>query len=350
MSTLVSSKTKCFRATMLIFIALPPFHSDTKGTSWTSAQAKNIKTFGYTYPELPIGVTQANVRSAINKLYGNTAGSTTVSKGKFKAKRSSIDNVGAAASVQGAVSENGTSYQYIANVVSQKFAMGNSYAVYLFMGNYSSNSTQWGTDPNLVGVHGVFANLMYSSSFSMLRRDGMADLKGTGSIPLTTMLIDKVATGQLASLAPEDVEPYLTHHLDWRASYYDGTEIPIADVVDLSISVVESQVQPAISEDEFPIWGEFVSLVNVTADKPGGHNSQLWDTPSNDTSAASSSTSSAKSATTATTASSSASSASKSSSRQTITIKSTTLLPLSSCASLCSSSKTSGLAAASTTA
>lgn len=303
---------------MLTRSALPPFHSDTQGTNWTSAKVVNTNTFGYTYPELLNGSSQASVKSAINNLYGNTAGSTTVSKGRNKNRRSATDNIGSAASVQGAATGNSTSYEYIANIVSQKFAMGSSYAVYLFLGKYSSNSSDWGTDPNLVGIHGVFANIASDPSLKKLGRRGMNDLLGTGSVPLTTTLISKIATGQLSGLSPSDVEAYLIKNLDWRAAYFDGIEIPIASVIDLSISVVQALVQPATSDDEFPTWGKFTSLVNVTAGQPGGHNQQYWPSIEN------------KSNNTAST------------SAKIITITSTSLLPLSSC---CGSSSTTGLTA-----
>jgi len=161
--------------------------------------------------------------------------------------------------------------------------MGSSYAVYLFMGNYTANSTAWALDRNLVGIHGVFANMRSNNSWAMVQSMGMGDLKTTGSIPLTTMLIDKVASGVIASLSPEHVEPYLTHALDWRVAYYDGTEIPINTVMDLSISVVQSLVTPAVSHDQFPVWGPFRALVNVTAAKPGGHNSEYWNCPEDGT-------------------------------------------------------------------
>lgn len=260
---------------------LPPFHSDTQGTNWTSALVVNTTTFGYAYPETANGSSQASVMAAINSLYGNTAGSTTVSRNKRsgKIRRSLNDNVGAAAQIQSAASGNSTSYEYVANVISQQFALGSSYAIYLFMGNYSSNISDWGTDSNLVGVHGVFANFGDNSSFAAVEAMGMSDVKGTGSIPLTTTLINKIASGQLASLSPLDVVPYLTSNMDWRASYYDGTEIAIADVADLSISVVQATVEPATSSDTFPLWGDFVALVNVTANRVGGHNSEFWDCP-----------------------------------------------------------------------
>ncbi|KAL1310828.1 hypothetical protein AAFC00_001065 [Neodothiora populina] len=265
---------------------LPPFHSDTNGTNWTPASVVNTTTFGYTYPELS-NATQSTVKSAINSLYGNTAGSTTVSKTKLKSRlmnKRVVDNVDAAATVQGGASKDGSSYQYIANVVSQKFAMGSSYGVYMFLGDYTETSSDWGTDPNLVGIHGIFANLARHGTAGTIRPRDMTDLKGTGSIPLTTSLIHKVVTGELASLSSEDVAPYLEQHLSWRVAYFDGTEIPIESVLDLSVSVVQSHVQPATSHSAFPVWGPFVSLANVTASKPGGHKGRYWDSPEDGTS------------------------------------------------------------------
>lgn len=301
---------------------LAPFHTDTKGTNWTSTSVRNTSTFGYTYPELANGASAASVRASINTLYGTTAGSSTVSKSKSKSKsrrevfdlfdRSTIDNVTAAAAVQSAAANNtGKSYQYIANIVSQKFAMNGSYAIYIFLGNYSSNPSDWPLEENLVGTHAVFANLANEEA---LAKRMSADLKITGAIPLTTMLVNKVADGTIASLDPDVVEAYLTSQLDWRVAMFDGTEVPVNDVPDLSVSVVQAQVQPAAAPDEFPTWGAVTALVNVTGDRAGGHDGALWDEPRAQVSGA----------------------ASASVSATTVRVTSTTFLPLASCEVGCS--------------
>ncbi|GAB7347588.1 hypothetical protein MBLNU459_g4469t1 [Dothideomycetes sp. NU459] len=297
---------------------LPPFHTDTKGTNYTSQSVRSVSTFGYTYPELANGASAASVRSAINKLYGTTAGSTTVSKGKRGLlERSTIDNVTAAAAVQSAVAgDSGKSYQYIANIVSQKFAMNGSYAVYIFLGNYSSDPTEWPLDQNLVGTHAVFANLANEASFKRMA----TDLKITGAVPLTTMLVNKVASGQLASLSPSVVGSYLTTQLSWRVAMFDGTEVPVANVPDLSVSVVQAQVEPAAAEDEFPTWGAVTALVNVTANRAGGHDGAYWPEPEAQRPYP---TANATSSPTIL-------------SIPTVTVTSTTLLPLASCSSTCS--------------
>lgn len=54
--------------------ALTPFHSDRSDTLYTSATARSISSFGYSYPEIQdwgVNASQlsANVRKAINALY-----------------------------------------------------------------------------------------------------------------------------------------------------------------------------------------------------------------------------------------------------------------------------------------
>jgi len=64
---------------------LTPFHSDTKGTFYTSATARKTFTFGYSYPEVVdwnVSTTQlsTNVKIAINKLYNPKGAISTRSR------------------------------------------------------------------------------------------------------------------------------------------------------------------------------------------------------------------------------------------------------------------------------
>ena len=92
----------------------------------------------------------------------------------------------------------------------------------------------------------------------------------TGSMPLTSALLTKADSGELASMNPATVEAYLTNNLQWRVAMFDGTQIPAEDVADLTVTVVTAQVKPAASEDEFPEWSDFVKLTHITQGKPGG--------------------------------------------------------------------------------
>ena len=225
--------------------ALTPFFKDTVGTNYTSASVRDVTKLGYTYPELQNGATAASVRAAINKLYGTSASSSAVSgsgntatSGTSSTTRKSRtsnrrkvwspwwkrDNVTAAdQSIYGTNGTNGTvsvEHEYICNIASQKFAMNGSYAVYVFLGNVSSNSTaDLQLSPNLVGTHSVFANLP-SDDNPMINMD----LKITGTVPLTTALIEKFENGELRSLSPADVEAYLAKESRWPTAYVAASQ------------------------------------------------------------------------------------------------------------------------------
>lgn len=249
---------------------LYPFHKDTKGTNYNSNDVKSVSSFGYTYSELASGKA-SDVRAAVNKLYGTSSGSSTINKRV-------IDNSTAVAEhVAGAInSTTGLSNQYICNIVSQKFAMNGSYAIYLFLGNVSGDASTWATSNQLIGTHAVFASLTPSSQQQAKAMGMDMDLKITGTVPLTTALINAVTAGKLRSLKASDVQPYLTANLNWRVAMMDGTEVPVANVPDLSVSVVSATVQPATADDSFPTWKGYNDLINVTAARAGGFNKNHW--------------------------------------------------------------------------
>ena len=163
--------------------------------------------------------------------------------------------------------------QYLANILSQKFALNGSYAIYLFIGDFDDNPSAWATSPNLVGTHAVFGALAgmddgtNSQSHSLRSKP---PIPVTGSIPLTSMLLAKAQSGELHDMSPQTVEDYLTDNLHWRVGMFDGTEVPAEDVADLSVTVITAQVKPAASADQFPQWSDFTKLTRITQGKPGG--------------------------------------------------------------------------------
>ena len=247
---------------------LEPFY-DTAGQFYTSDNVQDTTKFGYNYPETASGATTSSVTSAIKSLYGGSAGSSTTHK------RDVVDDIAAAAGVQASSTGNGSSYQWGANIVSQKFQMNGTYAVYVFCGEPSDNPMDWASDSNLAGIHAVFANFPGDDNAMV-----SMDLKVTGSIPLTTTLVGKVSSGDCASLKPSDVQPYLTKNLNWRVQMLDGTVVDNAYVPDLSVTVVGAEVTPAKSDDEFPSWGSINSYSNITSNKTGGHSEKYWSTSS----------------------------------------------------------------------
>lgn len=109
--------------------------------------------------------------------------------------------------------------QYLANIQSQKFALNGSYAVYVFLGDFDDQPSCWPLAQNLVGTHAVFAALGGADAVdnpqSRKRQNGPA-IQVTGTMPLTSMLLAKVQSGELACLNPETVTPYLIDNLSWR--------------------------------------------------------------------------------------------------------------------------------------
>ena len=230
------------------------------------------------------------MKAAINKLYGSNTGNDSLLSKRFfdfgppepesgsqsgPAKRDAPTNYGPT-----------KRREYIANIVSDKFSCNGSYAVYIFLGTFdASDPACWPTQPNLVGTHAVFATVPQEATDDgqSTKRAAKSGIQVTGTIPLNSALLEKAKAGEMRSRDPGHVEDYLTNNLQYRAarvspvhryqllqhsltktSQFDGTEIPIAEVPNLSVSVVGADVTPATKEDQFPRWNNFQSLRRVT--------------------------------------------------------------------------------------
>jgi len=269
---------------------LAPFHTNTNGGQWTSTGALKTSTFNYYYPETASGATAKTVSNAVNTLY-NHGSSTAPSKARKRSlsylsalsmrivKRDLVGDIASALGIQESATGSSASYEYSASIVSQKFQMNGSYAIYLFLGNPPDDSSEWPLAANLVGTHGVSANYVPDGGSNPMAG---SNVLVTGGIPLTSALIAEVNSGSLSGLKPSIVEPYLTRNLQWRCSKYDGSNVAVSDVPDLSITVVSSLVQPAKSKDEFPKYGNWQNLPNITANRPGGHYDKFWSAPKAD--------------------------------------------------------------------
>ncbi|KAF2155064.1 Di-copper centre-containing protein [Myriangium duriaei CBS 260.36] len=228
---------------------LKPWAKDGNRNLFTSQDVRSTLPFFYSYPETQ-NANSGSVTAAVNRLYGSSNGNS-----KRNSKR-----------------DNSHHYHYIANIVSQKFQLKGSYAVYMFLGDPGSDSSKWPVSSNLVGTHGVSANLADEQNTGMSNMD----LPITGTIPLTTTLLSKVSAGQLKDMTPQTVEDYLKSTLTWRVAMLDGTIVPSSQVPGLSVTVVTSDVQPPKSETDFPQWGAFASMANVTTGQDGGHDDSWW--------------------------------------------------------------------------
>lgn len=108
---------------------------------------------------------------------------------------------------------------YVANIISEKFAVNGSYSIYFFLGAVDDDPKCWPIASNLVGTHGVFAGLpVVDAQASGLQAGSGNSLLVSASIPLTDGLLIKVAKGELSSMKREIVAAYLQQNLRWRAA------------------------------------------------------------------------------------------------------------------------------------
>ncbi len=267
---------------------LTPFHKNAAGDFWTTTLVRDWRTFHYTYPEFADSDgSKSAIASYINKLYGPQATATAGSSKRNTAPQSQApsDSI-STASTSGASSSvtssstvassfasatptldstplkanNGSLFQYVANIQTSRYALGGTYNIYLFDGQPASEvPSSWILDSNLIGPMGVLA------------QSGMetVDIVTSGSVPLTRTLTDCVTNGKLPDLTEAIVVPYLTSNLHWRVAGPDGGEVDPDTIKDFEISVWASTATPP-TEYELPTWSAFIPLAEITKSKAGG--------------------------------------------------------------------------------
>ncbi|CAK4025841.1 Di-copper centre-containing [Lecanosticta acicola] len=273
--------------------ALAPFHSDSQGNFHTSETLRDPTAYGYTYPEL-VNATPDSLRAAINRMYGANAAAGGLLQRSIHA--ASADGDASHYIGPPGAKADGSYRHYTANIVSQKHtALTGSYAVYIFLGggeaagaatgNPNATDACWPTDPNLVGTHSIFAAVSSQEAATLVPGAAATDgppppppssssrhWKVSGTVPLTDALLKKAQSGELESMHDGDVQAYLRAHLHWRVSMMDGTPLDPTGDVNVTITVVSQDFQPAASEAQFPrpVSGSFHAWKHITQGKAGG--------------------------------------------------------------------------------
>lgn len=258
---------------------LTPFYKDSGSTFWTTNDVKDwANTFHYTYPEFADSDGSAGaIQSYVNNLYGPSA---TATAGSFKRTAmpepesfgppgSMVNKIGSGpppflfgSSQPGLVANNGSLYQYVANIKAPRYALGGSYFIFVFLGNPASEDpSTWLTDENLIGPMGIL---------SQSGKEGMGDLLTTASIPLTRALTNKFASGILGELTEMIVAPFLEDLLEWRILGPDGSCIDPDNVPGFEVAVYASTSTNPNEANCLPQWSDFVPLPSVTKGKKGG--------------------------------------------------------------------------------
>lgn len=205
---------------------LTPFHDDFTGDFWNADTVRTTEVFGYTYAETAnttgsdAGNLKLKVTTAVNNLYGTSAPANTISKSRRRA--SSLSRRGGmegrelaqntSVGIPHDLATNGQYREWIANIRVSKYALESSFFIHIFLGDFNPDPATWSFEPNLVGSHCVFAMISGSPA------NAQQGQQVTGTVPLTSALLDGIVHGRLDSLDLDDVEPYLLKNLHWRVS------------------------------------------------------------------------------------------------------------------------------------
>ncbi|KAK3383259.1 hypothetical protein B0T24DRAFT_661801 [Lasiosphaeria ovina] len=270
--------------------ALTPFYASTDGTFWTSDTVRDHTQFGYTYAELAESSTsgpnasrntRSQIRKAINRLYGTSSpanlfikemrargsqrerrqratrqgelneGQVTSTSKKRRTSRLENPEANTLKGYNGVVFVGDKYREWIANIRVKKQSSAGPFSVHFFLGSVPDDPQEWAMAPSHIGTMGVFA---------ADQTNGMplGQLEVSGTVPLTTCLIDKVVRGELSSLEPYDVEPYLTLNLQRRLLSTSGKILDVSEVGGLHIHIISAVVRAPSSDDELPLWGQAV--------------------------------------------------------------------------------------------
>lgn len=94
-------------------------------------------------------------------------------------------------------------------------ALNGSFTIFYIIGEvHGTSGSEWSALPGLVGVTHVFTSPTEVCD-NCGKQEHQAQLV-TSTSPITSLLIDYVEIGELASMEPVDVEPFLVKNLKWR--------------------------------------------------------------------------------------------------------------------------------------
>ena len=211
--------------------ALSPFHSTAAGAFHTSATARQVETFGYTYPEIQGNPSNATVINSVTQLYGSSARALLAKRDDDKKDEK-----------KGSKKGDGKARDYLTKIRIPWTALEGSYSVAVFLGEYNADPTTWATEPNFVGSHATLASQNTTPN----------DVIIPGTIKLNDALRNKYDSGELENIDESSIVDYLKKNLHW-AIQKQGAAVPRGDVAKLKV-IVESVVVKPAAAGGFPTW------------------------------------------------------------------------------------------------
>lgn len=215
---------------------LYPFHFDTQGSLYNSAEVRNLSDFGYSYPEIQDWALsnqslQANVTAIINGMYNNGKLASTT-------KRTAVDN-----------------YNWMINTATDTSLLSDSVFVYFYISTPPSNPAIWESDPNVFAIMPILVNDM------------------SGTVTASQTVVSEALESLVADLNPSVVLPVLQSKLQWRATWSNGTAIPAEQMKAIGavdILLTGQTVQQNANIEEFPTYGDVVLHAQAYLGSNGG--------------------------------------------------------------------------------
>ncbi|KAL1595142.1 hypothetical protein SLS60_009830 [Paraconiothyrium brasiliense] len=242
---------------------LKPFHKDDSGNFWTSDDVRDHTIFGYTYPDLidisNTTTTKLNSRGVstsliarVNALYGPNASPLQSPQNQV------IAQLKRGVATTGAPHFSGKR-QYTLNIEVHEFNNPGSLAIYAFFGPPTGGVGDWVNSAGFVGTTSIFGASAPAAELSH------------SIIPLTPALEAKAKSGELLSMDEGDVSNYLKSNLRWRVVKQNADLTNWTDgAPGLEVSVTWQEIEPAVSEEDFPsAAGEEKELLCADASKQG---------------------------------------------------------------------------------
>ncbi|KAK4098585.1 Monophenol monooxygenase [Parathielavia hyrcaniae] len=305
---------------------LGPFWDKSGTKFWTSAEVKDTVTFGYAYPETQKwrfpdpGAYRAEIRRAVTALYGTNVFANFVAnvarrredhnlavtaqaahakpdataaddtkppasdkpmlfgaQGVFKAAAPPAPKAEPAEEEEGPIpaslkhlAPDNTYTEWVVNVRAQKHGLGASFRVLVFLGAFDeADPAGWDTEFNCVGRVSVLGRDPAETGCAKCVGDAAGELMVSGTVPLTSALLQDVVEGEVAGLDAEHVVPHLREKLAWKVSMFDGEARDVLEVPGLRVSVASTRV--TIGDDGLPDYsGEYTVWAEITDGKPAG--------------------------------------------------------------------------------
>ena len=142
----------------------------------------------------------------------------------------------------------------------------------VFLGPIDETSpSSWDTEWNSVGRVSVLGRSP-ETQCAKCQADTAEGLMVSGTVPLTSALLQDIVAGEMpSSLDPDVVIPHLRDNLKWKVTmFFTGEEWPVEQVPELRVSVASTVVRIG-SEDGLPVYsGEYTVHPEATDGKPAG--------------------------------------------------------------------------------